>query len=59
MYCLIPKLTDVPEGEWFCPRCKPTVTPARRKRSAQDSDDEEAAAQPEEGQKTYAAPQVR
>eukprot|EP00941_MAST-03F_sp_MAST-3F-sp1_P001321 g1321.t1 len=21
MYCLEPKLTEAPEGEWFCPRC--------------------------------------
>jgi len=23
MYCLKPKLKTIPEGEWFCPECKP------------------------------------
>lgn len=23
MYCLNPKLTVIPQGDWFCPRCRP------------------------------------
>lgn len=23
IYCLKPKLTKIPQGDWFCPRCKP------------------------------------
>lgn len=23
MYCLKPKLKAIPEGDWFCPRCRP------------------------------------
>lgn len=23
IYCLRPALTGIPEGEWFCPKCKP------------------------------------
>lgn len=23
MYCLKPKLTQIPTGDWFCPRCRP------------------------------------
>ena len=23
MYCLKPKLKSIPQGDWFCPECKP------------------------------------
>lgn len=23
MRCLKPKLTQIPQGDWFCPRCRP------------------------------------
>lgn len=26
MYCLRPKLTQVPEGDWFCPNCVSQVS---------------------------------
>lgn len=36
MFCLKPKLTQIPQGDWFCPRCrpddyKPKTQRARRK----------------------------
>ncbi|XP_058869174.1 bromodomain adjacent to zinc finger domain protein 2A-like isoform X2 [Acipenser ruthenus] len=39
MYCLRPKITDIPEGDWFCPVCVSKVnggTP-RKKRSPKQS----------------------
>lgn len=27
MYCLRPKVTQVPEGDWFCPTCSSKVSP--------------------------------
>uniref|UniRef100_A0A674ESJ5 Bromodomain adjacent to zinc finger domain, 2A n=1 Tax=Salmo trutta TaxID=8032 RepID=A0A674ESJ5_SALTR len=30
MYCLRPKVTQVPEGDWFCPTCVSKVVPSRR-----------------------------
>lgn len=34
MFCLKPKVTKVPEGDWYCPRCKPDdfKTKSTRKR---------------------------
>ena len=23
MFCLKPKITQIPQGDWFCPRCRP------------------------------------
>ncbi|XP_061651158.1 bromodomain adjacent to zinc finger domain protein 2A isoform X1 [Phyllopteryx taeniolatus] len=36
MYCLKPKITQVPEGDWFCPTCvvkEESVSPNSRKRT--------------------------
>lgn len=48
MYCLTPKLRSIPEGEWFCPRCNPIVTPARRRR--EELEKEESEPEEEEGE---------
>lgn len=42
MYCLKPKLTSVPKGDWFCPTCKPKEkkTPAKKPRKVFDDDDD-------------------
>ncbi|KAK0098559.1 hypothetical protein PV326_006786 [Microctonus aethiopoides] len=47
LYCLKPKLTSVPEGDWFCTTCKPRdVKPKERtkktRRKFEDEEDEEA-----------------
>ncbi|XP_053613596.1 bromodomain adjacent to zinc finger domain protein 1A isoform X2 [Plodia interpunctella] len=43
LYCLKPKLTKVPEGDWFCPSCKPKEerTPRRRRKLFSDEELEE------------------
>jgi bromodomain adjacent to zinc finger domain protein 1A len=47
MYCLKPKLTKIPDNDWFCPRCKPEnyIVKRNRKRPAviiqEDSEEEE------------------
>ncbi|KAL0275653.1 UNVERIFIED_CONTAM: hypothetical protein PYX00_003449 [Menopon gallinae] len=46
VYCLKPKLTTIPEGDWFCRSCKPKEEPERKpKRSrrlfTEESDDED------------------
>uniref|UniRef100_A0A069DXN6 Bromodomain adjacent to zinc finger domain protein 1A n=1 Tax=Panstrongylus megistus TaxID=65343 RepID=A0A069DXN6_9HEMI len=46
LYCLKPKLTKVPSGDWHCPKCRPKhkVEPLRRKRrlfSEEESDTED------------------
>ncbi|BET01786.1 ATP-dependent chromatin assembly factor large subunit [Nesidiocoris tenuis] len=45
MYCLKPKLTKVPAGDWFCQHCKPaeipTTRPKKRKMFSDDSDEED------------------
>ncbi|XP_044728852.1 bromodomain adjacent to zinc finger domain protein 1A isoform X2 [Chrysoperla carnea] len=33
LYCIEPKLTSVPTGDWFCDRCKPVETTRVRRRS--------------------------
>ncbi|KAH0556601.1 bromodomain adjacent to zinc finger domain protein 1A isoform X1 [Cotesia glomerata] len=46
LYCLKPKLTCVPEGDWFCVTCKPPDTkskPKNKKRRKFDEEDEEEA----------------
>jgi len=47
MYCLKPKVKKVPEGDWFCPECKPkerTRSPKKKVRemfgSAEDEDED-------------------
>lgn len=32
LYCLKPKLTKVPEGDWFCDQCKPKEKSPRKRR---------------------------
>ena len=29
-FCLEPPLSDIPEGDWYCPDCAPTVAPPAR-----------------------------
>ncbi|XP_063895724.1 bromodomain adjacent to zinc finger domain protein 1A [Helicoverpa armigera] len=42
LYCLKPKLTKVPEGDWFCDQCKPKErTPRKRRKLFSDDDVEE------------------
>ncbi|XP_053597367.1 bromodomain adjacent to zinc finger domain protein 1A isoform X1 [Microplitis demolitor] len=44
LYCLKPKLTSVPEGDWFCTTCKPPETkskPKNKKRRRFEDEDEE------------------
>ena len=49
MYCLKPKLKSIPEGDWFCPECKPKErvrSPKKKVRKSfsfhdAESDDEE------------------
>ncbi|CAB3249511.1 unnamed protein product [Arctia plantaginis] len=42
LYCLKPKLTKVPEGDWFCEQCKPKErTPRKRRKLFSDDDMEE------------------
>ncbi|XP_073410330.1 bromodomain adjacent to zinc finger domain protein 1A-like, partial [Dendrobates tinctorius] len=43
IYCVRPKLKFIPEGDWFCPECKPRQRTRRpnRKRPSLDSDEEE------------------
>uniref|UniRef100_A0A8C5E7V2 Bromodomain adjacent to zinc finger domain protein 2A n=1 Tax=Gouania willdenowi TaxID=441366 RepID=A0A8C5E7V2_GOUWI len=53
MYCLKPKITQVPEGDWFCPTCvakeetasprsSKTRTRVKKKRYEDDSSDDES-----------------
>ncbi|XP_070956430.1 bromodomain adjacent to zinc finger domain protein 1A isoform X1 [Macaca nemestrina] len=62
-YCVRPKLKTVPEGDWFCPECRPKQRPRRlssRQRPSLESDedvedsmggeDDEADGDEEEGQ---------
>nr|XP_023021015.1 bromodomain adjacent to zinc finger domain protein 1A [Leptinotarsa decemlineata] len=52
LYCLKPKLTSIPKGDWFCDRCKrekekaakllsPQPTPTKKRRIFRDEDIEE------------------
>ncbi|XP_044011620.1 bromodomain adjacent to zinc finger domain protein 1A isoform X2 [Aphidius gifuensis] len=46
LYCLKPKLTSVPEGDWYCSICKPKETKPKNKKSKtrknfEDEDDDE------------------
>nr|XP_026498898.1 bromodomain adjacent to zinc finger domain protein 1A isoform X1 [Vanessa tameamea] len=43
LYCLKPKLSKVPEGDWFCDQCKPKEkTPRKRRKLYTDEDTEDA-----------------
>uniref|UniRef100_A0A8C4XE30 Bromodomain adjacent to zinc finger domain protein 1A n=1 Tax=Erpetoichthys calabaricus TaxID=27687 RepID=A0A8C4XE30_ERPCA len=51
IFCVRPKLKLVPEGDWFCPECKPKQRARRlssRQRSSVDSEDEEESSDEEE-----------
>ncbi|XP_028157574.1 bromodomain adjacent to zinc finger domain protein 1A, partial [Ostrinia furnacalis] len=42
LYCLKPKLTKVPEGDWFCEQCKPKErTPRKRRKLFSDEEMEQ------------------
>lgn len=42
LYCLKPKLTKVPDGDWFCEQCKPKErTPRKRRKLFSDDDIED------------------
>ncbi|XP_056401374.1 bromodomain adjacent to zinc finger domain protein 1A [Hyla sarda] len=43
IYCVRPKLKFIPQGDWFCPECRPRQRTHRpnRKRHSVDSDEEE------------------
>ncbi|XP_055601422.1 bromodomain adjacent to zinc finger domain protein 1A [Uranotaenia lowii] len=43
MYCLKPKLKQVPEGDWFCPKCKPEnyATKKQKRRKIFEATEEE------------------
>ncbi|XP_069807471.1 bromodomain adjacent to zinc finger domain protein 1A [Dendropsophus ebraccatus] len=43
IYCVRPKLKCIPEGDWFCPECRPRQRTRRpnRKRVSEDSEEEE------------------
>lgn len=36
MFCLKPKMTKIPEGDWFCPRCKPENWKPKTTRTRKD-----------------------
>lgn len=36
MFCLKPKVTKVPEGEWFCPRCQPDDFKSKTRKRRQE-----------------------
>lgn len=43
-YCLKPKLKDIPEGDWFCPKCRPenyVVRRANRRKIFTEEEDED------------------
>lgn len=48
IYCLKPKLQKVPEGDWYCNRCKPNQPAPKKKRKtfvySEDEDDNEVEA---------------
>merc|ERR1712098_698434 len=54
IYCLKPKLKSIPEGDWFCPECKPKerVRSPRKKVRKSFSFHEEEASDEEEDEKT-------
>uniref|UniRef100_A0A8C5QXU8 Bromodomain adjacent to zinc finger domain protein 1A n=1 Tax=Leptobrachium leishanense TaxID=445787 RepID=A0A8C5QXU8_9ANUR len=51
IYCVRPKLKFIPEGDWFCPECRPkqrSKRPPSRQRLSMDSDEEEMEVELEE-----------
>lgn len=53
MFCLKPKFKEIPQGDWFCPRCRPEdyIVKRTRKRPAVviESESEEEEEDEEEG----------
>ncbi|XP_077296787.1 ATP-dependent chromatin assembly factor large subunit isoform X2 [Arctopsyche grandis] len=43
MYCLKPKLTKVPQGDWFCDQCKPRERTLPKKRNRKIFEEEQSA----------------
>ncbi|XP_033896462.3 bromodomain adjacent to zinc finger domain protein 1A-like isoform X1 [Acipenser ruthenus] len=44
IYCIRPKIKTIPQGDWFCPECRPKQRSRRlssRQRSSVDSDEEQ------------------
>jgi len=52
MYCLRPQLKDIPDGQWFCPDCKPKDV-ERTPRKIRDTFKEEE--ENDEAEKTMAS----
>ncbi|XP_063295772.1 bromodomain adjacent to zinc finger domain protein 1A [Pelobates fuscus] len=53
IYCVRPKLKYVPEGDWFCPECRPKQRmkrPPARQRPSVESDEEEMESAEEESE---------
>uniref|UniRef100_A0A3Q2ZY81 Tyrosine-protein kinase BAZ1B n=1 Tax=Kryptolebias marmoratus TaxID=37003 RepID=A0A3Q2ZY81_KRYMA len=50
LFCLRPALYRIPDGEWLCPACQPTVARrgSRSRNYNQDTDEEESEEEPEE-----------
>ncbi|XP_070490285.1 bromodomain adjacent to zinc finger domain protein 1A isoform X2 [Chironomus tepperi] len=48
MFCLKPKLTQIPHGDWFCPRCRPEDYIVKRNRKRPAVVIEESASEEEE-----------
>ena len=50
MFCLKPKLTQIPSGDWFCPRCRPEdyIIKRNRKRPAVVIEESEESEEEEE-----------
>ncbi|CAK9822646.1 Bromodomain adjacent to zinc finger domain protein 1A [Anthophora retusa] len=40
LYCLTPKLTNVPEGDWYCKTCKPPTKPKEKIKKRKKFEDE-------------------
>lgn len=46
MFCMKPKITQIPQGDWFCPRCrpddyKPKTSRKRRKEFVAEEEEQE------------------
>lgn len=48
MYCLKPKLKQVPEGDWYCPKCRPEDYKRKRQRKTKVFVEEERVEEEEE-----------
>ncbi|XP_032618737.1 bromodomain adjacent to zinc finger domain protein 1A isoform X1 [Chelonoidis abingdonii] len=56
IYCIRPKLKAIPEGDWFCPECRPKQRSRRlssRQRPSMESDEEASEQFEEEEEETY------